>query len=91
MNSFYSKVCISAVALVCFIGPAVFARQMVENIGKKGYNHGCPTGSSSVGGGYCRVDKGRRQYILRRGDKNYNNGCPTSSRSMGNGYCEVDP
>ena len=90
MNSFYSKVCISAVALVCFIGPAVFAQQMVENIGKKSYNHGCPRGSSTVGGGYCKVDNSRRQYIVGRGDKNWNHGCPRSSSTRGNGYCEVD-
>lgn len=47
----------------------------------------CPTGTSAVGGGFCRNSKpGKRQYFEVEKGK----GCPPGSKTAGKGRCRVD-
>lgn len=47
----------------------------------------CPTGTRSVGGGFCKNPKpGKRQYFEVEKGK----GCPPGSKSAGKGRCRVD-
>jgi hypothetical protein len=47
----------------------------------------CPTGTRSVGGGFCKNPKaGRRQYF----DIEKGKGCPPGSKPAGKGRCRVD-
>ena len=42
----------------------------------------CPSGTSSVGGGYCQA-RDINQYIPKRGS------CPSTTSSVGGGYCKA--
>ena len=47
----------------------------------------CPTGTRSVGGGFCKNPKaGKRQYF----DKEEGRGCPPGSKPAGKGRCQVN-
>lgn len=53
----------------------------------KARGRSCPTGTRSVGGGYCRNTKpGKRQYFEIEKGKS----CPPGSKSAGRGRCRVD-
>ena len=56
--------------------PATNAGQMMPKLGS------CPSGMSSVGGGYCQA-RDNNQYIPKRGS------CPSGTSSVGNAYCKA--
>jgi hypothetical protein len=78
MNSFYSKVCISAVSVVGLSVSAVSAQILPK------LDYFCPNGTRSYQNA-CMVNQGTKgQYI----PKLANGGCPMGTISAGQGYCK---
>ena len=81
MKLFKSITGAAAVAVIASGGmigfaPAANAGQMMPKQGS------CPSGTSSVGGGYCQA-RDNNQYVPKRGS------CPSGASSVGGGYCKA--
>jgi len=82
MKLFKSIAAAAAVAVITSGGmigfaPTANAGQMMPKQGS------CPSGTSSVGGGYCKARNSSDQYVPKGGS------CPSGTSSVGGGYCKV--
>ena len=77
----FKSIAAAAVAVITSGGMIVFAP--TANAGQMMPKQGsCPSGTSSVGGGYCKA-RDNNQYVPKRGS------CPPGTSSVGSGYCKV--
>ena len=74
-NAIAATAVITAGGIVGYV-PTANAGQMIPKQGS------CPSGTSSVGGGYCQA-RDNNQYIPKRGS------CPSGTSSVGGGYCKA--